>query len=305
MNWIDYDSYIEIYPPKEFNFEECLVFLGRSNQEMLHRIKERSLYKLIKVNESLILCQIDFISHSLKVEFPMGPLPFDSRKKAAEYIWEWFDLEQDLGEFYQLASQDKVLKTLVHKYYGLRIIGIPDLFEAIVWAIMGQQINLTFAYTLKKRFVEQYGESLTFEGETFWLFPSFEIIATINVDDLRKLQFTHRKAEYIIGIAKAMTNGVLTKELLLQKMDYQQIQKSLMMIRGIGAWTADYVMMKCLHYTSSFPIADVGLHNALKNLLDLERKPTMEEIKEYAANWEGWQAYATFYLWRSLYDKNT
>ncbi|WLR55172.1 DNA-3-methyladenine glycosylase [Mesobacillus subterraneus] len=302
MNWIDHESYIEIYPPKEYNFEECLIFLDRSKLEVLHQINEGAVYKLIKVKESLVLCKIGFIKDVIKVEFPIGPPSIHFRKKAAEFIWEWFDLDQDLGEFYQLADQDKVLKTLVHKYYGLRIISIPDLFEALVWAIMGQQINLTFAYTLKKRFVEQYGESLIFRGETYWLFPSFEKIATITVEDLRKLQITNRKAEYIIGIARAMANGELSKELLLQKMDYQQIRKSLMMIRGIGAWTADYVLMKCLHYTSSFPVADVGLHNALKNLLDLERKPTMEELQDYAANWEGWQAYATFYLWRSLYD---
>ena len=305
MNWIDHESYIEIYPPREFNFEECLIFLGRSSLEVLYQIKEGSVYKLIKVKESLILCKIGFSNDAIKVEFPISPLSIHSRKIVAEYIWEWFDLDQDLGEFYQVASQDKVLKKLAHKYYGLRIMCIPDLFEAIVWAIMGQQINLTFAYRLKKRFVELFGESLTFEGETFWLFPSFEKIASINVDDLRKLQFTNRKAEYIIGIAKAMANGELSKELLLQKKDYQQMQKSLMMIRGIGAWTADYVMMKCLHDASSFPVADVGLHNALKNLLGLERKPTIEEIKEYAVDWEGWQAYATFYLWRSLYDKTT
>jgi DNA-3-methyladenine glycosylase II len=305
MNWIDHESYIEIYPPAEFNFEECLIFLGRSSLEVLYQINEGFVYKLIKVKESLILCKIGFSNDAIKVEFPISPLSIHGRKIVAEYIWEWFDLDQDLGEFYQLASQDRVLKKLAHKYYGLRIICIPDLFEALVWAIMGQQINLTFAYTLKKRFVELFGESLTFEGETFWLFPSFEKIASINVDDLRKLQFTSRKAEYIIGIAKAMENGELTKELLLQKKDYQQMQKSLMMIRGIGAWTADYVMMKCLHYASSFPVADVGLHNALKNQLGLERKPTIEEIKEYAGDWEGWQAYATFYLWRSLYDKTT
>lgn len=305
MNWIDHESYIEIYPPEEFNFEECLIFLGRSSLEVLYQIKEGSVYKLIKVKESLILCKIGFSNDAIKVEFPISPVSIHSRKIVAEYIWEWFDLDQDLGEFYQVASQDKVLKKLAHKYYGLRIMCIPDLFEALVWAIMGQQINLTFAYTLKKRFVELFGESLTFEGEKFWLFPSFEKIASINVDDLRKLQFTSRKAEYIIGIAKAMENGELTKELLLQKKDYQQMQKSLMMIRGIGAWTADYVMMKCLHDASSFPVADVGLHNALKNLLGLERKPTIEEIKEYAVDWEGWQAYATFYLWRSLYDKTT
>ena len=122
------------------------------------------------------------------------------------------------------------------------------------------------------------------------------------MDDLRKLQFTVRKAEYIIGVAKAMRSGELSKEILLKKQDYQQIQKSLMSIRGIGAWTADYVMMKCLHYPSAFPIADVGLHHALMLQLGIERKPTIEEIREMSRNWEGWQAYATFYLWRSLYE---
>ncbi len=302
MNWIDHESYIEIYPPKEFNFEECVIFLGRSNQEVLHQIKAGSVYKLVKEQESLILCKIGSINDSIKVEFPISTPSIHSRQKVAEYIWEWFDLDQDLGKFYQVASQDQVLKKIALKYYGLRIMCIPDLFEALVWAIIGQQINLTFAYTLKKRLVEQFGESLTFGGDTFWLFPSFEKIASMNVEDLRKLQITVRKAEYIISIAKAMTNGELTKELLLQKQDYQQVHKSLMSIRGIGPWTADYVMMKCLHYTASFPIADVGLHHALKNLLGLERKPTIEEIEELASDWEGWQAYATFYLWRSLYD---
>lgn len=304
MNAIDHESYLEMYPPTEFNFEECLMFLGRSDLEVLHRIKEGAVYKLIKIEESSILCKVEFINNVIKIGFPLGPPSFHLRQRAADYIWEWFDLDQNLGAFYQVANQDEVLKNLVRNYYGLRMMCIPDLFEAIVWAIMGQQINLPFAYTLKKRFVEQFGESLTFEGETFWLFPSFEKIATINVDDLRKLQFTARKAEYIIGIAKVMVTGELTKESLLQMKDEQQIKRALIKRRGIGPWTADYVMMKCLHNPSSFPVADVGLQNALRNLLKLERKPTIEEIEAYAANWEGWQAYATFYLWRSLYDGN-
>lgn len=303
MNWIDHKTYIEVFPPKEFNFQECLIFLGRSHQEILHRIKEDTLYKLLKVEDAIIFCKISYTSDSIRVEFPISKPSNYHREKVGEYIWEWFDLEQDLQGFYQMAESDKVLNLIVDKYYGLRIMCIPDLFEALVWAIIGQQINLTFAYTLKERFVEEFGESITFQGEKFWVFPSFEVIATLNVEDLKNLQFTTRKAEYIIGIAKDMKSGILTKEMLLEKQDYHEVKKALMNIRGIGPWTADYVMMKSLHETSSFPIADVGLHNALKTLLGLKEKPTIEEIKEYAANWEGWQAYATFYLWRLLYDK--
>lgn len=302
MKWIDQESFIEIYPPKEFNFAECLVFLGRSEHEVLHLIKDGYIFKLVTVNEELILLKIGSNQHTIQVEFPINTPSIKTREKVAIYIWEMFDLGQELGDFYEIASQDKVLQQIAHKYYGLRIICIPDLFEALTWAIIGQQINLTFAYTLKKRFVESFGECITFEGYTFWVFPTLEKIAAIDVNEIRNLQFTVRKAEYIIGVAKAMTNGTLTKEDLLQKQDYQQMKKSLISFRGVGAWTADYVMMKCLHNPSAFPIADVGLHLALKLQLGLDRKPTIEEIREMETNWEGWQAYATFYLWRSLYE---
>lgn len=300
MKWNKKGSTIEIFPPAEFNFEECLVYLGRSEQEVLHQIRDGYVYKLVKLDGEVILLKIGSSSYVIQVQFPIG-IP-SNIEKVVSYIWEWFDLDQALGGFYEVARKDKILKHIVPKYYGLRIIGIPDLFEALSWAIIGQQINLTFAYTLKRRLVEQFGESYSIDGNTYWLFPEFTTIAALEVDVLRKLQFTVRKAEYIIGIAKAMTNGELSKELLLQMKDDQEIHKFLMSFRGIGAWTADYVQMRCLHNPSAFPIADVGLHQALKYQLGLDRKPTVEEIKEIAANWEGWEAYATFYLWRSLYE---
>lgn len=302
MQWSNHGTFIEIYPPKEFNFDECLVFLGRSQEEVLHQIRDELLYKLIKVNGELILCRIGFAQHVIHVDFPSQPLSITSHEEIASYIWEWFDLDQDLSLFYEVAKQDKILQQIHKRYYGLRMMCIPDLFEALTWAIMGQQINLTFAYKLKQRFVEHFGECLTFEGNTFWLYPTYERIATLSVEELITLQFTVRKAEYVIGVAKSMTNGELTKEMLLQEPTYEQAKKSLLGIRGVGPWTADYALMKCLHQSSAFPIADVGLHNALKVPLGLNRKPTIEEIKDVATNWQGWQAYATFYLWRSLYE---
>lgn len=301
MRWVNHESYIEIYPPREFSFAECMVFLGRSQEEVLHRLKDGFLYKLLLIEEEMILVKIFEADRILKVEFPIDAPSIDNRVQVVAYIEEWFDLHSDLDKFYQMANEDQVLKGIAQKYYGLRMIGIPDLFEALTWAIMGQQINLSFAYLLKKRFVEEYGKSLTFEGETYWIYPTYEDIANVNVEDLRNLQFTTRKAEYIIGIAKTMVNNEMTKE-GLKKKDYHDLHTQLMKIRGVGAWTADYVIMKCLHQNSAFPIADVGLHNALKFQLGLEQKPTIHEIKALAANWEGWQAYATFYLWRSLYD---
>ena len=54
--------------------------------------------------------------------------------------------------------------TPIEQYYGLRTLGIPDLFEALSWGIIGQQINLTYAYTLKRRLVEQFGSYVEWDG---------------------------------------------------------------------------------------------------------------------------------------------
>lgn len=302
MEWVDHETFLEISLPEEFNFYELLVFLGRSEYELLHRIVENELYKLLKIDQKMILIRISNRNSTLKVEFLSGEPGSNEREQIVAYIYEWFDLEKDLTSFYSMANEDHILSPLVKKYAGLRMIGIPDLFEALTWAIIGQQINLTFAYTLKSRLVTQFGEKLVWNGETYWLHPSAQRIALLEVEDLKKLQFTTRKSEYILDIAKLITESVLTKTSLKNLQDNHAVHETLMAIRGVGAWTADYVMMKCLNDPSAFPIADVGLHNALKIQLELERKPTIEEIKEIATNWSGWQAYATFYLWRSLYE---
>ena len=302
MNWSSKAGMVEIYPPDEFNFEECLLFLNRSSKEMLHRIKEGYLYKLLKVDESLVLCKISWKDPIIQVEFPLRSLSRKEQEYVVSYIWEWFDLDYDIDQFYSGSSEDVLLKELVKNYRGLRIIGIPDLFEALCWAILGQQITLSFAYTLKKRFVECYGESLSFEHEDYWIFPNAHVIAKLHVEELKELQFSTRKAEYIIDIAKAISNGLLSKEELLTLNDYHLVKKRLVAQRGIGPWTADYVMMKCLHFPNAFPIGDVGLHNAIKVQARLERKPTLEELTAISMNWKGFEAYATFYLWRSLYE---
>ena len=73
-------------------------------------------------------------------------------------------------------------------------------------------------------------------------------------------------------------------------------------LKGIGNWSADYVLMKCFRRNEAFPIADVGLHNAIKFQLGRKTKPSIEEIEKMAEGWKGWESYVTFYLWHSLLE---
>jgi len=303
MKWNMVENSIELYPAKPFSFSECLLFLNRSNLENLHRVIDGVLYKLLNIGEKNVLIKITESPSSLVIDFPMGECPSDTGEKVIQFVEEWLGLNQDMAGFYTMAAHDPLLSPLIDKYTGLRIIGIPDLFEALVWAVIGQQINLTFAYTLKKRLVELCGERVEVEGLQHWTFPSYEKVANLTVEDFRNMQFTGRKAETILHIARMMHRGELLKESLLLENDVQAIHHQLTSIKGVGPWTAEYVMMKSLQLPNAFPVSDVGLHNAIKDRMNLPKKPTVNEIKEMAEVWEGWKAYATFYLWRSLYDE--
>jgi DNA-3-methyladenine glycosylase II len=288
--------------PKEFNFDECLIFLNRSSNECLHFVRDKKIRKLLKVGNDLVLLEISNRQSKLKIEILNSDSTNIIHKAVREYTTEWFDLGTNIKPFYMVASSNDIIKELAKKYYGLRLIGIPKIFEALCWAIIGQQINLNFAYTLKRKFVEAFGEKIHFNGTDYWLFPTPEKVMNLSVADLMELQFTGKKSEYIIDLARKISFGELPDKSELKKLEYQEAKNTLLKIRGVGEWTTDYVLMKCLRFPQALPAGDVGLQNAIKNLLNLKNKPSIEEIIKMSSEWNGWQAYSAFYLWRSLYD---
>ncbi|KRF07148.1 DNA-3-methyladenine glycosylase [Paenibacillus sp. Soil766] len=303
LKWHEQTSTLSLALPEPFRYEQNIGYLSRSTNECLFVVDNSSIYKLLFIGDNLALIAVhsedDVVLHIQIIHYTGASLTSTVRENIARYVWEWFDLGTDLTSLYEM--KDPILRQVTEEFRGLRLMGIPDLFEAMSWGIIGQQINLAFAYTLKRRLVETFGTSLEWEGRTFWAFPTPERIAALTTEDLTALQFTGKKAEYLIGVANLMAQGALSKAGLLAMSDFLAMEKELLRIRGIGPWTANYVLMRCLRNPAAFPLADVGLHNALKHVLGLEAKPSLEEIRQLAEGWRGWEAYATFYLWRVLY----
>ncbi|GAA0339146.1 DNA-3-methyladenine glycosidase II [Oceanobacillus oncorhynchi subsp. oncorhynchi] len=302
--WSESKNRIFIKTPEPFDFKVNLDYLQRDSNECMYEIEENTIIRVMEINHLRALVRIsETDSECLAVEFIAGTKPelLEDKEAVVNYICEWFDFDTDLLPFYESGRQDLLLKPAIERFYGLRIMGLNDLFEALCWGILGQQINLKFAYTLKRQFVEKFGEHLDYNGKNYWIFPSYEKISKLTAEDMADIKMTKRKREYIIGVAKLMANGDLSKENLLHVDDLKQAEKELIRIRGVGPWTANYVLMRCLRYPDAFPIDDVGLINAIQFVKGMERKPTKAEIRELSAAWSTWEAYATFYLWRMLY----
>lgn len=294
---------IVITLPEEFDFYVNLGYLTRKKNECMYEIENGIITRVIVIGEIRFLVQISVIDNKqMIVQFLSDSRPTEEwqREEIVNYIREWFDLDNDLTPFYEMAKADPLLKMPVEKFYGLRVVGIPDLFEALCWGVLGQQINLAFAYLLKKQFVEGFGDSIEWDRKKYWMFPPYERIAQLTPTDLADIKMTVKKSEYIIAIAKLMASRELSKEKLM-KMDFKDAEKNLLKIRGIGPWTANYVLMRCLRFPTAFPIDDVGLIKTIKILRNMDRKPTKDEILEISISWKNWESYATFYLWRVLY----
>jgi DNA-3-methyladenine glycosylase II len=145
------------------------------------------------------------------------------------------------------------------------LIGIPNLFEALCWSIIGQQINLTFAYRLKRRLVEHYGKSISYNGNDYHLFPEPVALAKADIITLRNMQYSQKKAEYVVGISEIFNEGTINKSILQNFSSFTTQQQALTAIRGIGIWTANYALMKSLRVAEAIPYGDVGLLQALVN----------------------------------------
>ena len=196
-----------------------------------------------------------------------------------------------IHEHYQTTE----LKDLFNQHYGTPLVLEFDPFSSMIKSIIHQQLNLKFAFTLTERFVQKFGEEI----DGVWFYPSPEKVGNLTVEQLRELQFSTRKAEYVIGIGQLAASGKLDFETLKSKSDVE-IAQELIKIRGVGPWTIENFLMFALGRPNLFPMGDIGIQNALKKYFNLEQKPTIAEMENYKEPWNPYLSYASLYLWRSI-----
>nr|WP_233711329.1 DNA-3-methyladenine glycosylase [Lederbergia citrisecunda] len=206
-------------------------------------------------------------------------------------IFQWDTSLAEIQNHFLTTSLNKIFDN----HRGTPIVLDFSPFTTLVKSIIHQQVNMKFAISLTEEFVKTFG----FQMDGVYFYPSPETIATIQPEALRTLKFSQRKAEYIIGLAKQIVEGEINLE-QLSKLSDEEIMKSLVKIRGIGPWTAQSFLLFGLGRPNLFPLADIGLQNAIKDLYGLDRKPTKEEMLEYSSEWQPYLSYASLYLWRSI-----
>jgi AraC family transcriptional regulator of adaptative response / DNA-3-methyladenine glycosylase II len=188
-----------------------------------------------------------------------------------------------------------VLGELAVNAPGLRLPGAYDGFELAVRAILGQQVTVAAARTLATRFATRFGTPLeTPFVELTHLFPLPAAVAQLTRDDIASLGIVGARAEAIIALARAMSDGELR---LASEVDPEVAMAALQAIRGVGAWTAQYIAMRALAWPDAWLDGDVALLNALGAGRTAREQ---RAVAQRAEAWRPWRSYAVLHLWRQL-----
>ncbi len=189
-------------------------------------------------------------------------------------------------EFAELVARDRVIAQLNARYPGLRPVRQFELFAALVRCISAQQVNLRWAATTRARLAEAFGTRHEVAGQVVYSLDVSQF-AGLAVDEIRALQLTTRKAEYIISVAQAIASGRLSLAQLAQMRD-DEVITALAGLRGIGRWSAEWILARTLG-RPRVVAGDLAVRKAVgAAYLGMPPKgplPSEDEVREATAHW--------------------
>ena len=212
-----------------------------------------------------------------------------------EEIIRWLGLRQTTEWFEkQVASRDAGMLRQVNAARGLVVPQTRTLFEAFLWVIVGQQINLTFAFKLMRRLRDELGSQVS----GVRLLPTPQQMAEVEPGELLGWQFSRRKAEYLVGVARWFVARDLALENICH-LSSLRLEQELLAIRGLGPWSVNYVLMRGMERLNAYPVGDSGLHAALKRVSP-EHWNDVAWRQSHMNQFAPYRALATMHYWNGL-----
>ena len=286
-----------------FPFDLAMQYLRGSPSRIVERVSERCYQRPMAVNGSPVVLTVEPLDEGMSVTLQGEGVSADAEDRVRPIVERVFAARADVRPLLNsMPEHDELGQELLTNFRGLRPVLLPDLFETITWAIIGQQINVIFAAKCKRAFVERFGTRFEVDGEAWMLFPSPEQVVQIEESQLAEIQFSRQKSRYILNLAREIVDGRLDLEALLE-LPPQAAQERLEQLTGIGRWTAEYVLMRGIGHPDVIPAGDGGLRRIVGQRYGMGRLASEDEVRAIAERWAGWRSYFAFYLWFTLQEE--
>ena len=186
-----------------------------------------------------------------------------------------------------LKKKDEKMGRLITKFEKPEFKKDNNYFEALVRAIVYQQLSGKAAATIYARFKDLFTENK---------FPSPSIVMEKSHEELRSVGLSNQKASYIHNIANSFYTGKVPKN--INTIDDNEVIECLTTIKGVGPWTAEMFLMFTLNRPDVFPVTDLGIQKGFQLFFHLDKLPRPDQMIKKAEPWRPYRTLASWYLWR-------
>ena len=231
----------------------------------------------------------------IEVRLEGDRLSSEYESKVVEVATRLVGAQNSLTEFYDSVEDDDPMAEFTDRFRGLGIAQSASPFEGLVLSILGQQISNEVARVLRDLLVDTLGKVVSVNGVDYRAFPSPATIADAGIDDLRGMKLSARKAEYISDIAESVASRSLDLDSLAALPD-ESIVEELVSLRGVGPWTAHWLLIRAFDRPDGFPGGDLAIQRSLGALYNGGKRLTENEAVELSARWRPYRSYLVTYM---------
>lgn len=279
--------------PPGFRPEDILAFHRRDVQTVSERVDGDEIVKGLIWNGRPACLRIAFAPGRAVASLAVDGAAADAA--ALERVARrMLGLTQDIEAFERAFAGHPLLGAVIGRRIGLRVPVTATPFEAITWAITGQQISVGAAVSIRRKLIQ--AADVRHSGG-LWCYPDAQVIARIAEDALRTLGFSTTKARTLKALSKSVASGELPLDSWIESPDADEIRTRLGEIRGIGPWTINYALLRGYGWLDGSLHGDVAVRRNLQLLLGREEKLTEAEAEAWLAPFTPWRALIAAHLW--------
>ena len=213
--------------------------------------------------------------------------PRTVKSEVSAIVARMLGLDRDLSDFYRRARGDAHLNDLAERLRGMKPVRYGTVFEAFANAVACQLVSLSAGMHVLNRIAEACGVLVNADHATASMrsFPPASAIARSNPDVLRTLGLSRQKGEYLIGLARLAIDPKDRDFASIERLADDDAVARLSKVRGVGRWTAEYVMLRGFGRINIFPGDDVGGRNKLFEWLGVTDAPTYDGVGKMLERW--------------------
>ena len=288
----------ELRPTPPYDFDLQWKFYSSSKEPQPEIYKDGICRRAFKIGDRLVPVEVTSIGTVEKprlVVNAFSKLGTKEKRYLSDKIMSIFRSGEDLGALYEFMERDEILHSIKNKLYGLRPPGIgASIFEGAIRVIIQQQISLQVAYVMTGELVKRFGEKIEIDGEPYYDFPSPQVLANANENELRKCKLSRQKSRYIKELSLKVADGYDLEK--IKKMNNEEAIEELMKFKGIGRWTAELILITTLRRMDLCVPDDLGARKAVSYFYFDGKLQSGDIVRKFTERWGEFKGWIIYYL---------